>query len=333
MTHLDGITATDRGDESAQVVTDLSFRALGVDCHIAVDGGPGLAEAARERISGLEACWNRTVPDGEISRMNAATGTMTVLSPDTFLLVARTAAAMEETDGCFDATMPGPPSALADQRVELPPRPVWAVERRATFRGDRRAHPRRAPVHITIFPEQHGALLPAGYAFDPGGIGKGLAADIVVADMLAAGARGVVVEVGSYVRVAGVPFEEACWRVLIGDPFDHEHVIATAKVADGAVATSSTLTRRWNTDDDDNRNVLDPSTRKPARGGLVAVTAVAGTGWWAQALAKAVLVAGLRHGEQIVRRHNASAVAVRNDGRVEILGAPELIEFPAANGH
>jgi thiamine biosynthesis lipoprotein len=184
-----------------------------------------------------------------------------------------------------------------------------------------------------VFPEQRGVLIPAGSAFDPGGISKGLAADIVVADMLAAGARGVVVEVGTYVRVAGLPFDEDCWRVLIGDPFDHESIIATAKVADGAVATSSTLTRRWHTDEDSNHDVLDPATRKPARGGLVAVTAVAGTGWWAQALAKAVLVAGMRHGEQIVRRHNATAVAVRNDGRVEILGAPELIEVPAANRH
>jgi thiamine biosynthesis lipoprotein len=332
MTYLDGRIVADHGGEQTPTITDITFRALGSDCRIALDGEPGLADAARDRMAALEERWSRTLPGGEMSRLNAAAGTLTIVSPDTFLLLARSASAMEETDGCFDATMPAALTGRAPDRVELPPRPVWAVERRATFRGDRRAHPRRAPVHINVFPEQSGVLLPAGCAFDSGGIAKGLAADIVVADILAGGARGVVVEVATYVRVAGVPFAEDCWRVLISDPFDREHVIATAKVADGAVATSSTLMRRWQTDDEGSHDVLDPATRKPARGGLVAVSVIAGTGWWAQALAKAVLVAGLRHGEQLVRRHNASAVAVRNDGRVVVLGAPELIDLPAPNG-
>jgi FAD:protein FMN transferase len=126
-----------------------------------------------------------------------------------------------------------------------------------------------------------------------------------------------------------VPFAEDCWQVLIDDPFKRESVIGTVSLADGAVVTISTLKRHEHEDGNVHHHVLDPATRKPARGELVAVTAVAGSGWWAQALAKAVLVAGLRHGEQLVRRHGASVLAVRNDGRVEILGSSDLIELPA----
>ena len=42
-----------------------------------------------------------------------------------------------------------------------------------------------------------------------------------------------------------------------------------------------------------------------------------------------VLVAGLRHGERLVSRHHASVLAVRNDGRVEVLGEPHLIAVTA----
>src|SRR4029078_51858 len=45
--------------------------------------------------------------------------------------------------------------------------------------------------------------LPAGTGFDPGGIGKGLAADIVVDEIRADGADGVCVNPGGDVRVDG----------------------------------------------------------------------------------------------------------------------------------
>jgi thiamine biosynthesis lipoprotein len=299
------------------MITDAKFRAMGSDCRIVVDGEAGLADSAQARIAGLELRWSGVL-DSEITRLNAAGGAMTVVSADTYLLVTRAVSATQETDGCFDATISTDPDA------------AWALDRRATARGDRRAHRRHSPVQIGLIPEIRGVLLPAGSSFDPYRIGKGLAADVVVAEAMAAGARGVVVELGGDVRVAGVPFAEDCWQVMIADPFERDGVIGTVSLADGAVVTASTRRRRWHPDDNDrHHHVVDPATRKPARGGLVAVSAVAGTGWWAQALAEAVLVAGLRHGEQLVRRHGASALAVRNDGRVEVLGASELIELPA----
>src|SRR5207244_12619873 len=47
--------------------------------------------------------------------------------------------------------------------------------------------------------------LPEGAAIDPGGIGKGLAADIVAEKMLEAGAEGVCRNVRGGLRRAGVP--------------------------------------------------------------------------------------------------------------------------------
>jgi thiamine biosynthesis lipoprotein len=312
------------------VITDISFRAMGSQCRIVVDGEAGLVDRAQTRIADLERRWSRFLPDSEITRVNAAAGSMAVVSSDTYQLVERAASAVDETDGCFDPTMLCELAELGyDRSLEQLAPPRAPVDRRAVRRGDRRAEPRFPPARISLFPTIRGVLVPSGCAFDPGGIGKGLAGDIVVAEMLAAGARGVVVELGGDVRVLGVPFAGESWKVLIADPFERDEAIGTVQLVDGAVATSSTLKRRWHHDDGDHHHVLDPSTRKPSRSGLIAVTAVAGTGWWAEALAKAVLVAGLRHGEQIVRRHGASVLAVRTDGRFEILGTRDLISVPS----
>ena len=45
--------------------------------------------------------------------------------------------------------------------------------------------------------------IPDGVGFDPGGIGKGLAADLVAEELVELGAAGVCVNVGGDVRVAG----------------------------------------------------------------------------------------------------------------------------------
>ena len=60
--------------------------------------------------------------------------------------------------------------------------------------------------------------LPAGSGFDPGGIGKGLAADIVSAELLAAGARGACVNLGGDLRVTGEAPGGGTWTVAVEHP-------------------------------------------------------------------------------------------------------------------
>ena len=59
--------------------------------------------------------------------------------------------------------------------------------------------------------------LPAGIRFDPGGIGKGLAADIVTEELIAAGAAGALVSVGGDVRVRGESPGGTAWDLAIDD--------------------------------------------------------------------------------------------------------------------
>src|SRR5262249_59958631 len=60
--------------------------------------------------------------------------------------------------------------------------------------------------------------LPAGVGFDPGGIGKGYAADRVVGRLMSRGARGACVNVGGDIRVAGARARGRAWGGGGGGP-------------------------------------------------------------------------------------------------------------------
>ena len=135
--------------------------------------------------------------------------------------------------------------------------------------------------------------LAAGTALDLGGIGKGLAADLVAEEMRTAGAAGVSVNVGGDVRVVGAPPDPAGWVVGIDlDPDPDSGVTLTVALAGGAVATSSRLRRRWSSDAGEQHHLVDPATGRPARSGWASVSVVAGQAWWAEVLAKVVFLAG-----------------------------------------
>jgi thiamine biosynthesis lipoprotein len=143
--------------------------------------------------------------------------------------------------------------------------------------------------------------LPAGVGFDPGGIGKGFAADIVSDELIAAGAAGVCVNVGGDMRMRGCSPSGGPWTVDVLDPYgagdegdaSSAPVVTTIALADGAVATSSRARRAWKVGESDRHHLIDPETGDPVGNEIVAVTVIASEGWRAEVLAKAAFVAGL----------------------------------------
>src|SRR5262249_6612067 len=62
-------------------------------------------------------------------------------------------------------------------------------------------------------------------------------------------------------------------------------------LADGAVATSTSLKRRWQRGGVAQHHLIDPRTGTPARSRYVAVTAVTSDAWWAEIAAKVAFIA------------------------------------------
>jgi FAD:protein FMN transferase len=302
---------------SASVVRDIRFRAMGSDIHVIVVGGaPELPGRARARIDELESRWSRFLAASEISRLNRADGRPVMVSSDTIRAVTAAIDAWRETDGRFDPTvLPALIDAGYDQDF-------------ATLEDDRDGptpHPRfaAAPGCAGIIIDRVvGAItLPPDVAIDLGGIGKGLAADLVVAELRDGGARGACVNAGGDLRVWGEAPGADGWIV------DVEHLPEVRiALADGAIATSSSTKRRWTRGDTTYHHLLDPRQGVPAHTGLVAVTVIAGDAATAEALTKAAFVAGVERGTAIVEGAGATGLLVTDTGSViRLAGIEEFL--------
>lgn len=269
--------------------TQLTTRLMGTDVHVVTVGdGPEPATIVEE-LAALEARWTRFDPTSELSRIGALGGRPAVASAETTQLVRCCQVAWQRTGGRFDPTVIDTLESLGYDRD------FSQVVRRVTPVGPSRfLAPRPAPgLAGTVADPATGLVqLPPGVRIDPGGLGKGLAADLVAGGAVemarAEGSQhyGVLVSVGGDLRVAGTAPVEG-WEIEL----DHEIGLpARVNLRQGAVATSSVLRRRWTGPHGPCHHVVDPSTGLPVDGPVVGVSVLAAEAWWAEALATALLV-------------------------------------------
>jgi thiamine biosynthesis lipoprotein len=284
---------------------------MGADVHVVVDGPAPLGDLARRLIEDLDARWSRFRPDSEISRLNRAGGQLSVVSQPTFDLIRRAVEGYRRTGGSFDPTLLGDViragydgdfNHLAPDRQSAPTSD-WS----------------RGMTGMLLFPASRAVMLPAGVGFDSGGIGKGLAADLVASELLHAGADGACVNVGGDLRVTGTWAGGVSWPLAIDHP-DGSPGLARLDVTDGGVATSSTLLRAWTIGGERRHHLIDPATGRPAVSDLVSVSVVAATAWEAEVLAKAGILAGAEQCVATVAEAGGAALAVTVRG--EVLSSP-----------
>lgn len=168
---------------------------------------------------------------------------------------------------------------------------------------------------IVVDRENRAITMPPGTAIGPGGIGKGLAADLVVSELLALGATGALVNVGGDLAAAGTPPSENGWTIVVEDPFNSESGTTQLEIDGGGVATSSTLTRRWTRIRKAAHHIIDPSTGAPSDTDLAATTVIAPCGWLAEAHATAVILGGSSRFLDYCDGHRLDAVAVTRGRR------------------
>ncbi|CRK55270.1 Thiamin biosynthesis lipoprotein ApbE [Alloactinosynnema sp. L-07] len=281
------------------------FAVMGSAGHLLVTGGPAtLPASARSRLAELESLWSRFRPDSELCRLNASPGRWLGLSEPTVALVSRAVRAWELTGGLFDPTiLPALEAAGYTGTFEhLPDEPPPG------------AAPGPAPGCAGIEIRDGLVRLPPGVRLDFGGIGKGYAADLVAGEMKAAGATGACVNLGGDLRATGSAPGGGPWVVAVEDEARPGTDLAWLALAEGAVATSTRLRRRWRHGERDQHHLIDPLTGVPATNPVVSVTVVAGEAHWAEALAKAALIGGLSAGRRLLDTHGVGGVLVTEDG-------------------
>lgn len=261
------------------------FGAMGTQVEVQVIGGNhSVIHQAQARVSALETRWSRFRTGSDVSALNRNAGSSVPVAPETILLLERAVAGARATGGRFDPTVGAALLShgydrtfadVADAAQDLHPFPVvdgsWPM------------------IEINAFAST--ASIPEGTVFDPGGIGKGLAADLVAAE-LADQADGILVNIGGDLRLCGTGPDPAGWIISIEDPFVPMRELACLALPEGAVATSSCMQRRWKTADAVVHHIIDPFTGTSARTGVASVTVVAAETWWAEIQATSLLLQG-----------------------------------------
>jgi thiamine biosynthesis lipoprotein len=306
---------------------------------VAADAESAMA-ASREGwalVELLDSLWSRFQPQSELSRLNTAAssaqGGTVATSVDglTATLVAAMRWAYGYSGGIVDATVLDRVIAAGYDRD------FEAVRHRDDGPDDAADRclldATTSPVPDAPFVSRMADVTvadrlvrrPAGVVLDSGGVGKGLAADLIAAAAPDQGLGGVLVDLGGDVRAIGDDLDGCGWRIGAAD----ERVAAVGstsrktpltiwRVADGAVATSSTVRRRWR----GGHHIIDPRTGRPSESDLAAVTVVADTALAAETCAKTALVSGRPFAERWLPPRCRAALLTGVDGVIHTFGDP-----------
>ncbi len=304
---------------------------MGSVAHIRLVGGRGtepadlsgvLVELDR-RLDELEQRWSRFVSGSDVSRLNSAAGRGLVVHRDTQVLVETAIAAWNLSSGAFDPTVhdaivaAGYDRDFARLASDGPPEGAqWFDE------------PTPGCVGIRVDRDLGVVGLPAGVGFDAGGIGKGLAADLLVAHALCDGennVEGALVNLGGDLRVAGRCDDGLPgWLIELDEPGVDP---LNLSLVEGAVATSSRLRRTWSLGGQRAHHLIDPHTGRSTTDSPRVVTVVAARAWVAEVLAKTLHVRwrSSAHGQlgELLDRRGAAALVIDDSGAPHRLGGME----------
>jgi thiamine biosynthesis lipoprotein len=273
--------------------TTAEVRVFGLsEPHPALDA----AFAALQRVDDSMSLWKPS----ELSRLNEAGDGQ--VSHDLFLVLSAALEVAEASKGAFDPTVE--PLVRAAGGFSGRMRRLRPDERRSLL-------PRVSFRRVRLDPAAADVRLEEGARLDLGGIAKGYAVDLALAELKRAGASAGHVDLGSSSLGAfGAP--------LLVDLRDPERpagpAIATFRLEDAVLATSAS--------DQRGNHVLDPRTGRPAEG-VLSATVVARTGMEADALSTAVYVLGPEEGLALLERRGACGLVLVREGGRRVLRTTE----------
>ena len=301
----------------------MSFRAMNTDVMAAVVVPEGRAREVEEALgrvqvlfAEVEATLSRFRQESDLSKLNRSAGTWHQASPMLLNAVDLALESARDSSGVFDPTILSALvgagydrsfEALADHGITLSP---WADPPGPSWRDVRVDYDRRL------------IYLPARCGLDLGGIGKGWAVDL--ARLLLWPFERFAVDAGGDLYAAGTQASGEEWTVAVDDPRQPGSDLCVLQVSDRAVATSTVVRRRWLQGGQERHHLIDPRTRAPAVGDVLAVTVVADSVARAEVLTKVALILGGEAGVEFLNKQRGiAALLALVDGRVELTGGFE----------
>ncbi len=270
---------------------------MGADVHVIINGDPLLMRFVRRQLAELENKWSRFLPYSEITKLNNSSGAPFIVSPETSELIVHALDGFRITNGIFDPTILGDLLRLGYHTSFV------SLENEDS--SEIVSELKRGASEITVNGCQ--ITLPLGVGFDPGGIGKGFAADLIAEEVMKRGANGVLINVGGDIRVMGNPPNEAAWKIDITD--HNEKIIDTIVLLRGAIATSTTKKRTWMHDDQAVHHLIDPTRGVNADAHTTLTSVITAQCWQAEILTKALMIGNTDAGMKLTQELGAQGLS------------------------
>lgn len=267
-------------------------------------------DSARRACRQFERRLSRTLPNSDISRLNAAAGEHVPIDDDTAALLRTALRYCAESDGCFDITVGSvvrlwnfhegiiPDQASIDAAL---PHVNWRGVRVETERGH----------SFAWIDDPHAAV-------DVGGIAKGWIADRIATLLEQAHISSFIVNLGGNVVAHGEKPTGAPWRIGLQDPRDKTALVGAVEVQNTSAVTSGVYERCFKRDGAFYHHILNPTTGYPAKTDVAGVTVLARQSIDAEGYSTTLLALGIERGCTFARNHPAilQAYFVTGDGVV-----------------
>lgn len=287
------------------------FGAMGSRFHINVVDAPELFlnELAYE-IERLEALWSRFRSTSEISLVNSAEGHPVMVSPETTQLIKKMISAYELTGGLFNpGLLPRLMEIGYNQSLAEPGSTNLPKNKLSGF----------SPKDIEL--DGPFVKIPASATLDPGGIGKGLAADMLGEKIRNAGYDSYFVNAGGDLYGQGSSPDGDPWRISVENPFSPDEEICQITFDKAGVATSSNLKRVFN----GASHLVDPNGPEAQPSNIATVTVISGSAARSEVLTKACMFTTPDKAFELIDSVNAAALIVTKEN--EIFRSKDWMKF------
>ncbi len=291
--------------------------------------GAEVVRSALDRMEELASRMSLYSPASELVRVNEAAGKAPVKVSDVLLdVIEKSLTLSRMTGGAFDVTVGSLEAVWGDIQHEGGGRlPGEGAVHEALGRvGYQRVRVDRKRKTVS--------LEKAGMRLDLGGIAKGYIADQGMAWLKQRGIRDALINAGGDIR-SSCSTESSSWRIGLQDPLRKGRLLGVFVFGSGAVVTSGTYERYFETKEGRFAHIMDPQTGRPVQG-LLSVTVIADQSFLADGLATAIMVKGREDGISLLGRFpGTKAVLVEQDGTIWVAeGLKSILELgPLPSGN
>ena len=290
---------------SATPAQRIDFQAMGTSFFcLLVGADEEICDSTYSLANELESKWSRFIPDSEVMVLNNNPDSMHKVSDATLRLVSEMKLGFELTQGLYSANILSDLIDLGFATSRANPENVTLWSANSKTSADL--------SDVVIDLDTKSVSVPKGVALDAGGIGKGLAADLMSDYAMQLGAMGVAVFAGGDVAVKGMAQDAAGWKVNISDPNEIENFIDTISLSRGGLATSSPM--GWKIGN--YHHIIDPRTHRSSDSDVLQATVIAQNASQAEVLSKMCVILGAQEGISQIDSLGAAALIVDDTNQV-----------------